>query len=417
MRAVVKKNLMYRFLKLGFSFEALLSLYILSGLIKSILGYYEIKQTIDLSLLSFIALIISFLIEVVKNGLKLKINKNTIVLIGIWIVFYCWILISLLYTPSTQYAYTKTLKFLTNIVFILILVRGKINLQLFIRISLFISLAMMAWYIPLRFLYLTGNSPKGYWFTKEFMGMYLYLSMPLGLFIITILTSNITISKSNSISLFIIAASILGIILMGARGPLLFLIIILLLYSLKQQKINPTISIKNLFRTFFAILIFIIIITLFKDQVIELFRVAFQRLLLIFKGISFSNNDFGESVNKRLLLLDQAVNIIFSSPSNSIFGTGIGSFGLLTIGEDIRHYPHNFILEIWCELGLIGLSIFIVLMTLIFRKIKLSKAGLNIYPLLYLLINFLKSSSLEDMRLFFVFMAIYFLDSNNYVKR
>lgn len=417
MRAVVKKNPLYRFLRLGFSFEALLSLYVLSGLIKSILGYYEIKQFIDLSLLSFIALVISFLIEVVKNGLKLKINKDTIVLIGIWIAFYCWILISLFYTPSTQYAYTKVFKFLTNIVFILVLLRGKINLQLFIRISIFISLVIMAWYIPLRFLYLTGNSPKEYWFTREFMGMYLYLSMPLGLFIITILTSNITISKSNSISLFILATSILGIILMGARGPLLILFSILLLYSLMQQKINTIISIKNLFLSFFAILILIAIISLFKDQIIELFRVTFQRMLLLFKGFSSSNNDFGDSVNTRLLLLDQAINIIFSSPSNILFGTGIGGFGLLTIGEDIKHYPHNFILEIWCELGLVGLSIFVLLMILIFRKIKLFKAGLNIYPLLYLLINFLKSSTLGDMRLFFVFMAIYFLDSNSYLER
>lgn len=417
MRAVVKKNLLYRFLRLGFSFEALLSLYVLSGLIKSILGYYEIKQFIDLSLLSFIALVISFLIEVVKNGLKLKINKDTIVLIGIWIAFYCWILISLFYTPSTQYAYTKIFKFLTNFVFILVLLRGKINLQLFIRISIFISLVIMAWYIPLRFLYLTGYSPKEYWFTREFMGMYLYLSMPLGLFIITILTSNITISKSNSISLFVLATSILGIILMGARGPLLILFIILLLYSLMQRKINTTINIKNLFLSFFAILILIAIISPFKGQVIELFRVTFQRMLLLFKGFSSSNNDFGDSVNTRLLLLYQAINIIFSSPSNILFGTGIGSFGLLTIGEDIKHYPHNFILEIWCELGLVGLSIFVLLMLLIFRKIKLFKAGLNIYPLLYLLINFLKSSTLGDMRLFFVFMAIYFLDSNSYLER
>ena len=417
MRVVVKKNLIHRFLRIGFSFEALLSLYVLSGLLKSILEYYEIKQFIDLSLLSFVALVVSFLIEVVKNGLKLKINKNTIVLIGIWIAFYCWILISLFYTPSTQYAYTKTFKFLTNIVFILILVRGKINLQLFIRISLFISLVIMIWYIPLRFLYLTDNSPKGYWFTREFMSMYLYLSMTLGLFIITILTSNITISKSNSISLFIIAASILGIILMGARGPLLFLIIILLLYSLKQQKIYTTVSIKNLFLSFFAILILISFIVLFKDQVNELLRASFQRMSLLFKGFSSNSHDFGVSVNERFLLLKQAVNIIFSSPLNTIFGTGIGSFGLLTLGEDIKEYPHNFILEIWCELGLVGLSIFVLLMVFIFRKIKLSKAGLNIYPILYLLINFLKSNSLEDMRLLFVFMAIYFLDSNNYLMK
>ena len=204
---------------------------------------------------------------------------------------------------------------------------------------------------------------------------------------------------------------------MGARGPLLFIIIVMLLYFLMQQKIDTTVSIKNLFLSFFAILILISFIVLYKDQVHELLRASFQRMSLLFTGFSSNSHDFGISVNVRFLLLKQAFSIIFSSPLNIIFGTGIGSFGLLTLGEDIKEYPHNFILEIWCELGLVGLSIFILLMIFIFRKIKLSKTGLNIYPVLYLLMNFLISYSLEDMRLLFVFMAIYFLDSNNYLMK
>ncbi|UHQ98899.1 hypothetical protein HYG81_24345 (plasmid) [Natrinema zhouii] len=41
-----------------------------------------------------------------------------------------------------------------------------------------------------------------------------------------------------------------------------------------------------------------------------------------------------------------------------IFGHGIGSFGVLYVGEDIRSYPHNIVLELGVEGGLVAVILF-----------------------------------------------------------
>ncbi|MDX1427047.1 MAG: hypothetical protein R3206_04410, partial [Salegentibacter mishustinae] len=49
-------------------------------------------------------------------------------------------------------------------------------------------------------------------------------------------------------------------------------------------------------------------------------------------------------------------------------------YGLLDIGQDVRHYPHNILLEIFVELGLIGILLFLTLHLVIFwRNLNLLK--------------------------------------------
>jgi len=43
-----------------------------------------------------------------------------------------------------------------------------------------------------------------------------------------------------------------------------------------------------------------------------------------------------------------------------LIGWGPGSFGWVTWGSDERAYPHNIVLEIACELGLVGLAAFVI---------------------------------------------------------
>jgi O-antigen ligase len=75
-------------------------------------------------------------------------------------------------------------------------------------------------------------------------------------------------------------------------------------------------------------------------------------------------------------------------------------------GVDGRGYPHNIILEIWFELGLIGLFLFLLfaMSSFIYKISKESKTSWIIF--LYIILNLLKSNSLVDIRIhlfFFVF--------------
>ncbi len=395
-----------------FSFEGLLSLYVLSGLFKSIVAYYGLEPLVDITLVVFIFLVIIFFNELLRQRISTSINISGFILTGLWILFYLWMLTTLLYTPSDGYAYTKVFKYGTNVIFIIVIIRNQIDIQRFIRISLLLSFIIMAWYLPLRFLYFTGNSPKGYQYTRTYMGMYLSLSMPLGLFIITLITTDITFSRRKNLNYLAIAAGISGLLLMGARGPLLFMGLTLLLFLLTRRRISVIIrhhSVNIIITVFITVALAYII---FGTQINELLQLTFRRLSLLFNGLTLPNRDFGNSVNQRFELIRQSINIIFSSPRNILFGTGIGSFGLLTIGEDIRYYPHNFILEIWTELGLTGIILFSGMIIMVFKKIMINQKDFNFFPLLYITLNFMKSGNLEDMRLLFVFLAMYFIKTS-----
>jgi O-antigen ligase len=62
-----------------------------------------------------------------------------------------------------------------------------------------------------------------------------------------------------------------------------------------------------------------------------------------------------EGLDSRLVVFEFSINHIFSSLQIFFIGDGIGSFGLRHLNEDVRDYPHNLLLEVWFELGLVGL--------------------------------------------------------------
>ena len=233
--------------------------------------------------------------------------------------------------------------------------------------------------------------------------------MPLGMLLLFYFTSHYTFSNNRLVNSIFYGIGIVALLLLGARGPILIFALIYFVYLLIHGKLKLIISKKKLIYSILSMLILLLLIFVFSDEVLSLFNTSLDRIKLIFNGFGSPNKDFGESINGRLVLISQAFKIIFSSFSNFLFGAGIGSFGILTIGKDIRYYPHNFILEIWSELGLIGLIIFLLIVFFSIRKVRISFNDLNIFPVLYILLNFLKSGSLADMRILFTILAIYFV--------
>lgn len=399
-------------ISVAFSFEALVSYYVLSGLLKSVMEYYEINLPIDITVFFMGLIILSMVNEWLNKKDFLKVDNEAALLILFFILFYVWMAVSLIYTPSSSYAFQKVFKSLTNIIFVIIILRGHFNTSRFFKVSFILILLILVWFLPIRFLYISGQSPKGYWFTREIMGLYLHISMPLGMFLLYYLSSKNNFSEKRLIDHVLYGIALIGLLLLAARGPILFFVIVYVMYLILNGKIKVAIKRKHILFSILGISVFLVIILIYKEEFFELFSLTLNRFALIFSGLKSSANDFGSSINGRFELISQATGIIFASISNFLFGTGIGSFGILTIGEDIRHYPHNFVLEIWCELGLIGIFIFLSIVVISIRKIRFSFNNLNIFPILYILLNFMKSGSLSDMRLLFTVLAIYFITTN-----
>ena len=75
------------------------------------------------------------------------------------------------------------------------------------------------------------------------------------------------------------------------------------------------------------------------------------------------------SINERLKYFD----FILSDPIATITGRGLASFGKSLTGFDIYLYPHNIILEIWFELGLLALCVFLFVVYKILFKFHRSE--------------------------------------------
>tara|TARA_B000000532_G_scaffold139552_1_gene112080 strand:+ start:147 stop:599 length:453 start_codon:yes stop_codon:yes gene_type:complete len=120
------------------------------------------------------------------------------------------------------------------------------------------------------------------------------------------------------------------------------------------------------------------------------------------------------SKNVRLEFASRSLELVYKYP----FGVGIGNWQEYCNQSQPHHllrheYPHNLLLEIFVELGILGGLIFLYLLIksiyFTYKRYLLNKSS-RIYPLLFylqifLLFNSLFSGSLNDSRLLFVVLA------------
>lgn len=113
------------------------------------------------------------------------------------------------------------------------------------------------------------------------------------------------------------------------------------------------------------------------------------------------------SIAARLKFFGQAWGMISERP---LLGHGVGSYAFVTQGKDERGYPHNIILEIWCENGILAVICFIGFVLAALFGAFWQRQNRYVLPLLFvnlfLLLNLMKSSSLTDARIFFAYLGL-----------
>ena len=137
----------------------------------------------------------------------------------------------------------------------------------------------------------------------------------------------------------------------------------------------------------------ILISLLSGTAIFEFLESGFSRFLLFFES------DKGSSVTSRMQMILDAIYYIDQSP---IFGHGLGSYGLIVYGTDFRAYPHNGVLEVWFEAGILGLISFMAFILMSFFVAMKRKHFALACIIVFLMLNFLKSSSLDELRLLFL---------------
>jgi O-antigen ligase len=191
--------------------------------------------------------------------------------------------------------------------------------------------------------------------------------------IFIILFVNLYQKKFKFIDFVIIIFGINLLMASGSRGPALALVVGYMFFYIKTHPKNLKIIYPILFILFSLTLPYIIT-----------------------KMLDFNIY----SVYQRLDLYELSLKYIISNP----WGYGIGSFGMLAAGEDIRSYPHNIFLEIFIEMGIFGFLIFTTLIIYGFKSYE--RYNLFFYLFLIAFINAQVTGDIPGNSYMFVYLFL-----------
>ena len=360
-------------------YALLLVFFVSSGFVKSFFKAANFIE-LDVTILSMVFLmLLSFFLLI-----RYRIKVEQLVIIILFILFLSTYSISALYTTSESY-YINKLFALTGLIFSFVfgfLSTKEVRSDFFKLYPIFSMLAVSIYFI-LTFSNLSAEA------LKDFSGNSLVTGEMLGASILMFYFSNIRYKYA----LILLSFSVM--IALGARGPLLFSLIILFFIALNNfHKFNFKIPVS------LGILVILaaFIIGSNKDNelsssVVKTLTDGFSRFELLF------SEDKGASINSRAVMITKTLEHI---DKNILFGTGVGSFGVEIYGKDFRAYPHNVPLEIWFESGVLAFLFFnLFVLTVIVYLLK-NGSFLLLSLLVYQYLNMNKSSSLEELRLFFL---------------
>jgi len=334
-----------------------------------------------------IVLIVSILsfIYILKN--KGRLDKTILDSSIVLLLFTIYIVLSWTYTTSHSYVFNKSFSYCLNLLFFLFPFFVKqINVKQWIWLYGIILIPLTYFFIQMKAVIWTSLAPN-----DSFMDVksnYLALGYHLGVLLILL-----NYFKQN------VAIQILVLILLfasSARGPLLFALITLVILNIQDIKKLLYSLIKKFGYVIIVLAITSILFIAFQNKIMPLLENALLRY------DSITTDD--KSLAARYELFEFALYKPFDSIRTLFFGFGFGSFGIEFFNEDMRAYPHNILLEIFFELGLLGLILFTAFLVLIL-KIAFRTKNIFSFILLFSLLNAAKSYNLSDAWVLFMFFG------------
>jgi O-antigen ligase len=382
--------------------EILLVIYILSGIIKGFFLNFGINTPIDITVIFAVLSILAFLIEgnISTEQKKFRFIPSPVIFL---VLFWFWMLFTLLYTTSTDYAYIKVFYFATNIIPVyLILKKQQFRIILFLKTYIILVFFLVLVYLPI-----AGNFYVN-WDEEEvgFIRMYLALGENLGFIVLILFLTKKNIFNKN-VDLILSLVAFVLLLAIGARGPLLFVVIVLLInFIFKQKRKLITLHFNKLVVLFLLLLISCCIAYMYRDLLISVSQNSLRKLSLLTEVFDSSNSDKDPSVMVRVEHYRSSSNIIFRNLSTFLGGTGVGSYEMEVFGTDGNNHPHNQILEILTELGLVGLLIYLLFFISLLKNIGKSFIFISKLVIIYSILNLLKSSSLVEIRIPLTIIAL-----------
>lgn len=330
-----------------------------------------------------------------------KLSASFAIVMVLWAVFLLYAAISMFWSPSSNYAMSKFFRLATICSLLLIvptvLFPDTKNIYNFFKFSIYASVAVS---VAIILGYLSPAYPRPY----ELLGSLSHLApgriMGFGIIVTTyyVLSSR---RKSRRVTYgFMLGFLLLGILVSGSRGPLIaamgstVTLIFLVLYVKRRQKRRAFLF---LLASFTAIVSLFVLHLAFNVTIPN-----FDRIIPLLQG------EFDPSNERRLRFYREGVLLWLESP---LIGSGFGSYGVWIHGADVEEYPHNFVLEILSELGVVGLLIFgaflgATLLSIVANHRKRPVSLLLLCLFIYALINASFSQDLQGDRMIYAVIGL-----------
>jgi O-antigen ligase len=334
------------------SFEALFVLYLFAGIYKTDDAFQQYYSFMDFTLLFFLASLAAGIFIFIKQRISLE--KSAINLILLFLIFIIYVGLSLSWSRSDQYGMTKFLYLailnLWNLIAAaLIIAPDTQRIRRFMFMVLVFSLIYVTIALPLtmdlpgdQFIELTGADYQGIAFI-----------FCVGLMVLICFLIDSSQPTFIRITCFLISCIYFWILLfVGDRGFLIgSLVAMFVLFFLNPL---PTAIKRQIYlgKRYILLLLIIFVSVIYVLEITGNTPVTLSRLMKLSAPIAH------DSAETRISLYKTGIEMWVQHP---IWGSGIGSFPVVLGSGDWKaplSYPHNIIIEILAELGLVGLVIY-----------------------------------------------------------
>ncbi|MBN2083275.1 O-antigen ligase family protein [bacterium] len=401
-----------------FSFETILVLFMFAGVYKGDPRFAGLP--FDITAVAFALSVLTGLYLLWRNGFTLvRYSAQVLWLYG---AFTAWALITLAWTPSHDYAQDKAL-FLCTLIFwplaagALIIAPRPVRWRRFFLVLLLFA----GWIAVESLLYFAINTLLGrrFAFVHALSGTYLSLGRVIGpgLLVIAAVVLFVRTRWWQKLLLAGLAVGFLGVLMvLGGRTPLVAAVLscCILLLGLRPRLARTPLELLGQFTlVVIGIAALAALVGYVAGAEVYELPASLKRLMLLFEGTIPTNRRF-EHYALTFIHLD----------NNPWLGQGLGSWPVVVGIGDYRAYPHNILLEIWFELGLVGLALFSTLIALAlaalgpFKRLRTSPYALLALALFVnAFLNAMVSGDLNDNRPVFAMLGLCLLAGSAYAEQ
>jgi len=381
-----------------------LGLFLSITFVKGVLAYkYSFFRIFDLTVMSVVLVLIAMMYSFMRR--KGQLRDIISIPLCVFLLLAAILLFSLTYTSAPNYGFQKSTRFatLTLIAFIapVFFAYSLKDLKLIVWILFVVGLILAVGTIiaPQAAVLRASTSARGTFLEANPLvtaGKMATASIIAFCFVIMAHTSK----RLRAISLAIIPPMIVGMIITGSRGPLigiaLTLPIAMVVCKRHASKVWQLIVVSAI------VIMFIASFAMLSEQITS-------RIASMWK----SSYDLREATSSRTYRFAWVIDHVAERP---VFGHGAGAWSVDRWGVDERSYPHNIILELLYEGGLVGILTVSLFLWLIFRRWRQAARFVRLYELdieafqivhiagllfLYTLSQTMKSGDINDARFMF----------------